>query len=182
MRRPSEIVSLGYICHNIIMDDNISIPLIGSQIRAIRQARGLSLQALAERCGSSAPTLHRYETGWDRFEIATLRRIAAALDARLEIRLQIQDHETPVPDRRQLLKLLVPLFWDRKLSISDLHRHSRWVLGRVLMYGNPDQVRAARAYYGDAAIIEAVAKRGIDERTRNYWMTILAGPNASQSS
>lgn len=164
------------------MSDNISIPLIGSQIRAIRRARGLSLQALAERCGSSAPTLHRYETGWDRFEIATLRRIAAALGVQLDISLRMQDQETSIPGRRQLRKLLAPLFWDKKLSVADLRLHPRWVLGRVLMYGNMDQIRAARAYYGDTEIAEAVARREIDERTRNYWKTILDGTNASQGA
>ena len=164
------------------MNDNISVPLIGNQIRAIRKARGLSLQALAKRCGTSAPTLHRYETGWDRFEIATLRRIAAALGARLEISLRMQDQETSIPDKRKLRNLIAPLFWDRKLTVADLNEHPGWVLGRVLMYGNVDQVHAARAWYGDAAIAAAVAQRGIDERTRNYWKTILDGSHASQGT
>jgi len=162
--------------HNVIMYDNARDQSIGGRIRSLRKARGLSLHALATRCGTSAPTLHRYETGWDRFEVATLRRIAAALDARLDIRLEARA-QTPVsPGARRLRKLLAPLFWDRKLSATDLREHPRWVLGRVLMYGDMTQVSAARSYYGDAAITAAVAQRGVDERTRNYW-TLLLGPS-----
>ncbi|MBI2970209.1 MAG: helix-turn-helix transcriptional regulator [Gammaproteobacteria bacterium] len=146
--------------------------------------RGLSLKALAERVGTSAPTLHRYETGWDRFEIRTLRRIAAALGGELEVRLLARHPEVRIGarDKRQLRRLLSPLFWDTELSAADLVQHRRWVLARVLMYGDLGQVRAVRRFYGDDAIREAVAQRGIDARTRNYWTTLLGGPDASQGS
>ena len=39
-----------------------------------------------QRVGTSAPTLHRYENGWDKFEVSTLKRIAQALGVILEIR------------------------------------------------------------------------------------------------
>jgi transcriptional regulator with XRE-family HTH domain len=157
---------------------------ISAQIRELRKSRGLSLQELARRAGTSAPALHRYETGWDRFEIATLRRIAAALGARLEIRLKPEDVRRPFtkPSDRQLARLLAPLFWDRKLIPADLREYPRWVLGRVLMYGNMDQVRAARRFFGDAAIREAISQRGIDRRTRNYWTIMLGDPDASQGT
>ena len=155
------------------MNDNISAPLIGNQIHALRKLRGLSLQALAERAGTSAPALHRYENGWDRFEIATLRRIAAALGAQLEVRLLAQQDESGRPESRQFMEQVTPLFWDRKLSEADLHAHPRWVLGRVLMYGDLEQARAARSFYGDAAVLDAVAQRGVDERTRAYWTKLL---------
>lgn len=166
------------------MSDNILPPLIGSQIRRLRKSRGLTLQELARRAGTSAPTLHRYETGWDRFEIATLRRIATALCARLEVRLLANEASlAPVwPGKRDLLKLLAPLFWDKRLTSTDLTEHSRWVLGRVLMYGHLDQMRAVRRYYGDDLIRDAIAQRGIDGRTRGYWEMILGQANASEST
>jgi len=166
------------------MYDNISPPIIGSQIRKLRKSRGLTLQELSHRAGTSAPTLHRYETGWDRFEIATLRRIAAALGAHLEVRLVADDTRQVIvrPGKRELLKLLTSLFWDKRLTSTDLTEHARWVLGRVLMYGNLDQMRATRRFYGDDFIRDAIAQRGVDSRTRRYWETILGQANASEST
>src|SRR5437870_13329252 len=98
---------------------------IGLQIRRLRQARGWTLAELARRAGTSAPTLHRYENGWDRFELGTLRRIAAALEARLEIRLVSAARARPRgPRPAALLRLIAPLFWDRDLSATDLARHA----------------------------------------------------------
>ena len=59
-------------------------PPIGTQIRHLRRERGLTLSDLAQLANTSAPTMHRYESGWDRFELNTLRKIAAALGAALE--------------------------------------------------------------------------------------------------
>jgi len=151
---------------------------IGVQIRALRTARGWSLAELARRAGTSAPTLHRYESGWDRFELATLRKIASALGASLDVKLVPGSATGGKPRERPpgaLLKLLSPLFWDRELQLSDLERYQGWVLERVLMFGNWKQVVAARQFYGDAALARAAARRGVDVKTRNYWNTVLEG-------
>jgi transcriptional regulator with XRE-family HTH domain len=154
---------------------------IGQQIRRLRQERGWTLAELASRAQTSAPTAHRYESGWDRFEVATLRKIAAALGARLEVRLVAGPAEPPKQSWDELSKLLAPLFWDSDLG--DEPEYPEWVLGRVLMFGNREQVAAARQYFGDEAIRRAVQRRGIDPRTRNYWRVILAGArNASEST
>ena len=85
------------------MSDNISLPApappVGVRIRSLRKARGWSLAELARRAGTSAPSLHRYESGWDRFELATLRKIASALGARLEVRLVCEGRCASVPER-----------------------------------------------------------------------------------
>ena len=149
---------------------------IGQQIRRLRQGRGWTLAELARRAMTSGPTLHRYENGWDRFELATLRKIATALGARLEVRLVPRSGKGTVGPKmpwKSLAKLLSPLFWDHDLS--DRQEHPDWVLGRVLAFGNREQVAAARSYFGDEAIRRAVERRGIDARTRNYWRLILAG-------
>ncbi len=148
---------------------------IGSQIRHLRAERGLTLSALARLAGTSAPTMHRYESGWDRFELKTLRKIAAALGAALEVRLVSSPEHSPSsgPGTQKLLGLIAPLFWDRELEESDLELHRNWVLGRVLMFGTDPQVRGARSYFGDEAIWRAIGRREIDSRTRNYWKLIL---------
>lgn len=167
----------------IIMHDNshgTALP-VGHQIRELRVARGWSLNELARRVGTSAPALHRYESGWDRFEVATLRRIAAALGARLEVRFVPAARDFEQLSRRELTAVLSPLFWDRDLVDQDLDAYPDWVLVRVLMFGNRHQVACARRHFGDEAIRRAVEKRGVDARTRNYWRLILGGtPDASE--
>ena len=158
-------------------------PPIGTQIRRLRKERGLTLSALARLAETSAPTMHRYESGWDRFELNTLRKIAAGLGATLEVRL-IPNPGPPSsvdPDPEEMVTLLAPLFWDHKLHEADLGRHPDWVLGRVLMFGSRTQVRAVRRCYGDGAIMKAIRRREIDSRTRNYWELILEEPCIQKS-
>jgi transcriptional regulator with XRE-family HTH domain len=157
--------------------------LLGQQIQRLRQARGWTLADLAGRAGTSASTIHRYENGWDRFGLETLRKISYALGARLEIRLVRSARGTaarPV-SRASLIRTLAPLFWDRDLRKTDLSRHPGWVLERVLTSGNRAQVLAARTFFGDDAVREAAERRGVDARTRAYWRVVLeAGNHASQ--
>jgi transcriptional regulator with XRE-family HTH domain len=148
---------------------------IGFQIRVRRKERGWSLAELARRAGTSAPTLHRYESGWERFELATLRRLAAALGVRLNVSLGPARREEPESEtsREDLALLLRELFWDRPLEPQDIDEYPQWVLRRVLMFGDRVQVEASRRFYGDEAVREAAAHRESDERTRNYWSLIL---------
>ncbi len=168
------------------MCDNFSLqpPPIGAQIRALRVAKGWSLAELARRVGTSTPTLHRYESGWDRFELATLWRVARALGASLEIRLLPREPSSPSarPTTRDMVRLLRSLFWDKPLAASDLIDHRSWVLARVLLFGDRPQVEAARRFFGDKAIGEALRRREIDARTRAYWNVILDDGDASEGS
>lgn len=156
------------------MYDNIPAGPIGPQIRRLRVERGLTQAELAQRAGTSAPTMHRYETGWDRFEIATLRRIAEALGAALEVRLvPPRGGPASVPSEAELVDLLAPLFWDRELDPAHLERFPGWVLERVVDFGNREQMAAARAWFGDEVLAEAIERPGVDVRSRNYWRMIL---------
>ena len=146
---------------------------IGTRIRSLRTARGWSLAELAKRAGTSAPTLHRYESGWDRFELTTLRKIASALGVRLEVNLVEEAGHTDSPG--DLRNVIAPLFWDRKLRPADLGEYPDWVLERVLMFGNRHQVTTARQFYGDEAVARVAGRRGVDPKTRNYWNIILKG-------
>ena len=148
---------------------------IGFQIRSLRKERGWSLAELARRAGTSGPTIHRYESGWERFELATLRRLAAALGVQLRVSLEPIGREaaSSKPSREDLTRLLSSLFWDRPLHLQDIDEYPNWVLRRVLMYGDRPQVEASRRFYGDDAVQAAAAHRETDERTRNYWSLIL---------
>lgn len=58
--------------------------LVRQRIRALRQARGWSLDALAERCHLSPSNLSRIETGGRRIALDQLIPIARALDTTLD--------------------------------------------------------------------------------------------------
>ena len=66
--------------------------ILGGRLRDYRKAHGLSLDALAERSGLSALTIHKAEHGGN-FTIRTLLRVLRALD-RLE---QLDAFLPPVP-------------------------------------------------------------------------------------
>lgn len=161
------------------MNDNIQPTTgapIGLQIRGLRQQRGWTLADLAQRAGTSAPTLHRYESGWERFELETLRRLAAALGTSLRVDfepLRIES-EQALPSKEELARRLRPLFWDRRLEPEDLDHYPHWVLRRVLMFGDREQVAAIRRYFGEDCLRRAAEHREVDPRTRNYWRLLLS--------
>lgn len=68
----------------------------GFDIAALRIKRGLTQKELAERVGSKQPSISRLETGDQEPSLSFLRRVAAALDARLEIHI-IPHEEQPDP-------------------------------------------------------------------------------------
>jgi DNA-binding XRE family transcriptional regulator len=57
-----------------------------SQLIELRQKRGLSQQALAKRAGMQQPAIARLESGRSP-SLGILKRVAAALDAKVEVRL-----------------------------------------------------------------------------------------------
>ncbi len=169
----------------VIVPDRALYP-IGSRIREIRLNLGLSLKEIADRAGTSAPTMHRYESGYDGYTFSTLKKIAAALDCDLEIRFRPRHRqetgrgtgaEIPAvkPSRDDLHESVHSLFWDRKISAADLDEYAVWALRRILTEGNLEQVRLATAYYGTERIAEVLRSRGLDEKTRSFWEHQLRG-------
>lgn len=155
---------------------------IGFQIRTIRKQRGLTLKELAKKAGTSAPTMHRYEGNWEGFSLPTLRKIAHALNAELEIRLISREElvEFPLnsqgkPNHLEVYRKIRNLFWDRKLVPADLDNHPHWILRRILTEGYIDQVRAAVPYYGYSLVSDVIEGRGIDPKTKSFWQNILKG-------
>jgi transcriptional regulator with XRE-family HTH domain len=71
--------------------DATSVAAIGSRVRALREAMGLSLRDLAERCGVSAPMLSQVERGETSPTLQVATRIAAGLDLRLSQLLRLDE-------------------------------------------------------------------------------------------
>ncbi len=137
---------------------------------------------MADRAGTSAPTMHRYESGYEGYSFSTLKKIAEALDSDLEIRFQPRSRSQPSgerpakkPDRKRLFESVHSLFWDRDISASDLDDFPVWALRRILMEGSLTQARLAVAYYGTERMVEVIRSRGIDDKTRAFWENQLRG-------
>jgi len=71
--------------------DATSVATIGGRVRALREAMGLSLRDLAERCGVSAPMLSQVERGETSPTLQVATRIAAGLDLRLSQLLRLDE-------------------------------------------------------------------------------------------
>jgi transcriptional regulator with XRE-family HTH domain len=61
---------------------------IGSQVRELREARGLSQRQLAERMGTTQSTVARLEAGGTRPTLTTLERVASALNATVKFEFE----------------------------------------------------------------------------------------------
>ncbi len=146
---------------------------LGPFLRRLRTHKNLSLKELSEILGTSESAIHRYESGWDRFELRTLRRLARALDADLEIRLTPRQAVESSPDPGDLAARFAPLFWDVDLVAQHLLDNPQWVLRRVLEYGDLQQNRLARRYFGDEAVAEAARHRSLNPRVRRFWEVVL---------
>ncbi len=133
------------------------------------------MKQLAEQIGTSESAIHRYESGWDRFEVQTLRRLAEALEATLEIRLEKRPESDDPRDACELARRIAPLFWDVDLQPQHLRDNPDWVLRRVLEYGDLDQNRWVRSFFGDDAVASAALHRSMSPRVRRYWEVVLQG-------
>jgi transcriptional regulator with XRE-family HTH domain len=71
--------------------DATSVAALGGRVRALRDAMGLSLRDLAERCGVSAPMLSQVERGETSPTLQVATRIAAGLDLRLSQLLRLDE-------------------------------------------------------------------------------------------
>ncbi len=71
--------------------DLASPPSLGTRVRALREAGGLSLRDLAERSGVSAPMLSQVERGETSPTVAVAERIAKGLGLRLSQLLRLDE-------------------------------------------------------------------------------------------
>jgi hypothetical protein len=69
-----------------------------------------------------------------------------------------------IPD--QVLKL----FWDADKSGIDVEKHSRYIICRVLDFGDTPEVRWILDTYGEEAVRRVVASNPpLHPKTANYW-------------
>ncbi len=147
---------------------------VTGQLRERRQQLGLSLTQLARRSDTSAATLSRYENGWTRFEVYTLRKLATALDCELEVKLVPNLRPGSKPRKSEVVRTIERLFWDVPLKTGHLEKNTLWVVERVLEYGNLDDVASLVAWLGREAFLRHVGEaRFSSDKTRGFWEHIL---------
>jgi transcriptional regulator with XRE-family HTH domain len=88
--------------------------VIRARIRGLRVARGWSLDALASRCGLSASTLSRIETGHRRIAVDQLSPIARALGTSIAQLVELESDDDVVIHPRR----------------NAAHGHTTWLLTR----------------------------------------------------
>lgn len=149
---------------------------LSDALRRRRLVLGLSLAQVARRADTSVAALSRYENGWDRFSVRTLRKLAGALDSDVCIRLVPVKRSGPVaPDRDRLVQRLGRLFWERELEPGHLDSHPLWVLERVLEVGQLEDVLALRDWWGRERFLDGVERcRFTSPRTKQFWEAVLA--------
>jgi transcriptional regulator with XRE-family HTH domain len=162
--------------HRVITYDNSVDKLwdLSRQIGARRKRLGLSLSQLARRADTSPATLSRYENGWSRFEVSTLRKLATALDCDLVVKLQPRPRWVEQPAAEHVVQQIGRLFWDRDLTADHLEEHPLWVVERLLEYGNLGDIRILTAFFGREAFLRLVGEaRFSSDRTRVFWQQVL---------
>ena len=149
---------------------------ISQEIRKRRLELGFSLSELARRAGTSVAAISRYEGGWRRFEIETLRKIAAALGCSLSVDLIPLKAAS---SRRRVTaavaaKRLGRFFWDHDLKGGDFRKYPAWIVTRVLEYGSLDDVSTLVALFGKRRFLKLVAEsRFTSSRTERFWRDML---------
>lgn len=74
---------------------------LGASVRALREARGWSQAELARAARMTQPAVARFEAGGTVPTLPVLNRIAAALDARLEIAVRTAELADPPANARR---------------------------------------------------------------------------------
>jgi hypothetical protein len=73
---------------------------------------------------------------------------------------------TVVPERFR------PLFWDTNLSKIHIKRNARYIIERVLEFGDMDAVKWLQKVYPLQTMIDVLnMSRIITEKSRNFWLT-----------
>lgn len=147
---------------------------ISADLRRLRKVRRMSLTRLAFLAGTSVATMSRYESGWSRFELTTLRKLATALGYRLEISWRpLVDGRAPESEA-QLIDRLGRLFWDRRIERGDTQRYPRWLVGRVIQYGKVEDVHALATFLGRKRFLQIVSDlRMPSTKLERFWRTML---------
>ena len=76
-----------------------------------------------------------------------------------------------------MIRLNKQLFWDVDPKKLDLKKHTDFIVGRILEYGDKPEVKWMFDNYEKSQIKKTLLeKRGISRKSANYWALILDVP------
>lgn len=91
--------------------------IVGEKLRSCREAKGLTLQELAEKVSKSAPTLYRIEKGLQSIDLITFLDILRKLDTSpLKLLAEVELASTPPGPERRVVEILHRLIEEISLS------------------------------------------------------------------
>ncbi|MEI2610623.1 MAG: helix-turn-helix transcriptional regulator [Candidatus Promineifilaceae bacterium] len=163
----------------------------GSLLEQARTAAGLSRAALAERAGTSRPTLSAYEHGRKSPTLDTAARIVGEAGFQLAITPRIEFHDVGVERGRPLrvpnplprlpldsafatIQLPLHLNWSDRGRLFDLRdrRQRARVYELVLREGGPDDVLA---YVDGALLVDLWDDLVLPAKVRAAWSDVVTG-------
>jgi|MTBAKSStandDraft_1061840.scaffolds.fasta_scaffold201576_2 hypothetical protein len=75
------------------------------------------------------------------------------------------------------LDALEPLFWDVDIQSIEITAHKKFIIERVLKYGDEKEVCTLLRMYSETDIGKVVkTSRNLDRKTANYWAIHLGIP------
>jgi len=154
------------------MKDELSI---SEQLRKRRLECRYSLSELARLADTSPATLSRYENGWTRFEVSTLRKLALTLNCRLKIEfIPNEDNGRTETSISEAIEGLKRLFWDSDFNLEILDKYPVWAVERVLESGQLEDVHSLQILLGRNLFLESILKSTrLSAKTRIFWNSIL---------
>ncbi|MFH1456528.1 MAG: hypothetical protein ABIF17_00230 [Patescibacteria group bacterium] len=79
--------------------------------------------------------------------------------------------------KRNKIKLDKSLFWDVDFKNLDLNKNKQFIVGRVLLYGDIDDYKEIREFYGLQKLKNIAKKvKYLDRKSLNFWSFILKIP------
>lgn len=68
------------------------------------------------------------------------------------------------------INLRKSLFWDTDVSKLDTQKHAKYIIERIMDFGNEDEARWMRKYYPKPLLAEVVKKsRVLGSSSRTLW-------------
>lgn len=148
---------------------------ISEKLRKRRRECGFSLSELARLTDTSPATLSRYENGWTRFEVSTLRKLAMAMNCKLNIEfVSNEENNRTGKSESELMESLKRLFWDSEFNYEIFAKYSVWVVERVLETGQLEDIHSLQLLMGHDIFLEYVMKTTrLSLKTWVFWNNIL---------